>query len=86
MVAVSLHAEERWSERAEPCNFCPASAWRTAVTVDGDHGHDADELRYHELTGTVLVRQGSVIVTVLVLEEAITPLREAVAELRGDQA
>jgi hypothetical protein len=72
--AVSRHAATRWDERTPVDSVAPETAWRDAraesavdAAVNGtiEAYADCDEARYHEPTGTALLRKDAVIVTVL---------------------
>lgn len=71
---VSDHAATRWDERTPVDSVAPETAWRDAkadtavdAAVNGtiEAYADCDEARYHDPTGTALLRKNAVIVTVL---------------------
>ena len=71
---VSQHAAQRWDERTPVDSVAPETAWRDAkaetavdAAVNGtiEAYADCDEARYHDPTGTALLRKNAVIVTVL---------------------
>jgi hypothetical protein len=50
-----------------------------------EHGLDGDEVRYHDHSGTVLVRKNETLVTVIDIHGATERLRAAVLGLEGEQ-
>lgn len=83
---ISGHARRRWQERTdEPVSI--ETAWAEAERLDPRHcGESTSELRVHELTETVLVREGETIVTAMATRppEAEPWLISAVYETAGN--
>lgn len=63
-VELSAHARSRWASRAAVPWVDPLLAWTAGVTLP-ESAFDADEVRYHRRSETVLVRQDTTIVTVV---------------------
>lgn len=78
------HAAERWAARSADVDHGPIVAWIEGEPVTG-HDLDADEVRYHPESGTVLLRRDEALVTVLDIATARPPVRRAVCRL-GDVA
>lgn len=63
---LSPHAADRWDERTAPDSVAPETAWHHAERrSDLERPCRADEVRLHRPTGTILVRDGLDIVTVM---------------------
>lgn len=59
-----------------------ALAWADATEIDG-HGLEGDEVRYHALSETVIIRKTNTLVTVIAVEDAILTVRMAVSHVGG---
>ena len=59
------HASQRWDERVGSDEIDPWSCWVDAKPLETHPSLTADEVRYHEDTGAVLLRNGDRIETVL---------------------
>lgn len=81
-VRVSGHAARRWFERSEKPLIDPSTAWEYGTEIFG-HGLEGDEVRYHELSGTVLVRKDDTITTVIEEATAKPTVRRAVHHFGG---
>ncbi|NHN59830.1 MULTISPECIES: hypothetical protein [Halorussus] len=79
---VSDHAERRWLERSEAPCMAVLNAWGAATPIYG-HGLEGDEVRYHELSETVLVRKNTQLVTVIHAPTAKLTVRRAVHHFGG---
>lgn len=76
-VVVSSHAAERWHQRTKTPGVGPIVAWNEAERREISD-LDADEIRYHKPTGTLLLKNGGVLVTVIEVATARQPIRKAV--------
>jgi hypothetical protein len=84
-IELSEHAVERWKARTpSSTKIGPRVAWLDAedAVVPEPTGLDADEVRYHAPTRTVLLRKDSHMVTVIDLSALRTQARRAVARVR----
>jgi len=83
-IRVSSHALERWLERSDATLTDPADAWVAGVPVPV-HPTDlqAHEVRYHDDSGTLLLRKNRTIVTVLHVRSVSPDTRRAVLEVTG---
>lgn len=82
-VGVTEHAAERWLDRADDdFDGGPRTAWFDGFLVDEPHGLEADEVRLHEPSGTVLVRKDVDLVTVIDVENMKPELASAVRATR----
>lgn len=77
------HAAERWAARSADVDHGPVVAWVEGAPVAEPHGLDADEVRFHRPSGTVLLRRDEAIVTVIDADTAKSALRRALRQL-GD--
>jgi len=84
-IGLSDHAAYLWTDRSGVGGYGPRVAWFEATVVTEPHGLDADEVRYHRPSGTVLLARNGVLVTVLDIDTAKPALRKAVRRL-GDVA
>ncbi|MDS0253234.1 hypothetical protein [Haloarcula argentinensis] len=57
-------SERRWLQRSDDPVMDPVDAWEHGERLTG-HGLDGEEVRYHEHTGTVLIRRDQTLVTVM---------------------
>jgi hypothetical protein len=81
---VTEHAANRWGERTHPASVAPETAWRRGQRVAAaERPTGTDEARYHAPTGTLLLRRGVSIVTVLDAtdDDLRRDVRQAVAPL-----
>lgn len=69
-VETSWHALGRWLERTDPnLGIPPSDAWREAYEMSFvPAGSDAEEIRYHAVTNTALLRRQHTIMTVLSMD------------------
>lgn len=82
-VQLSDHARLRWTMRSGQLGTNLTTAWEEAVPIR-DHGDiDAAEIRYHEPTETLLIRQNSQLTTVLRASWAEPGVQVAVEEVRS---
>jgi len=76
-ITVSGHAAERWHERTDEPGIGPIVAWNEA-----ERRHvpdlDAEEIRYHRPTETLLLQNGGVLVTVINVSTARKQVQQAV--------
>jgi len=79
---ITSHALKRWNERSDVPKIYPGSAWNEAATVVGTD-LDADEVRYHSLTGTLLLRKDTSLVTVIDVETTSRQTRTAIDRFRA---
>lgn len=63
-VELSTHARSRWASRSAVPWLDPLLAWAAAVELP-ESAFDADEVRYHRRSETLLVRRDTMIVTVV---------------------
>lgn len=74
--AVSEHAEDMWAQRTDsPLDI--DEAWDVADRVFTRTGIDADEVRYHPPTDTVILRKGTALVTAIRVEDSSKPRLQA---------
>jgi hypothetical protein len=65
-VVCSDHLAMRWDERTDPDTVAPETAWEEASRLrDVELLTGADECRYHQDTGTILLRVNHTLVTVM---------------------
>lgn len=65
-VRVTSHAADRWHERTDSPGIGPRGAYIEGTPVpDGSHEFNADEVRHHRPSGTLLLRRGDRLVTVV---------------------
>lgn len=65
-VVCSDHLAMRWDERTPADSVAPETAWEQAVRIrDAELVTGADECRYHEPTGTILLRNDHTLVTAM---------------------
>lgn len=77
-VQISRHVRiERWASVSDDPVVDPLTAWEYGEEVLGT-GLVGDEVRYHEYTGTILVRRTHTIATAIDLETARPEIRAAV--------
>jgi len=81
-IRVSSHALKRWNERSSVPSIYPAAAWNDAYPILGTDFH-ADEVRHHESSGTVLLRKGRTLVTVIDVDSTTPQTRAAINRIRG---
>lgn len=63
---VTEHAANRWDERTDSASVAPETAWCHGQRVrSAERPTGTDEVRYHAATGTLLLRCGRCIATVL---------------------
>lgn len=74
------HAYDHWHKRADDPSVAPMMAWEDSLKVVEGHGFDADEVRYHHETQTVLLRKDIAIVTVIDVPTARRKGRKAVLQ------
>lgn len=67
LAKVSRHAELRWHQRSATPEIWPGTAWDSAEPVPGTT-LDADEVRYHSPSSTLLLRKRRTLVTVIDVE------------------
>lgn len=80
-IQVTTHAKLRWTMRSGDLVRSLTSAWEDGLTVT-EHGDiQADEVRLHEPTGTLIVRQGSHLTTVLRANYADEQVQAAIEEV-----
>ncbi|MFC6963300.1 hypothetical protein [Halocatena marina] len=79
-ITVSEHALERWFQRSATPGSDPALAWDDAIEIYG-HCLEGDEVRYHALSETVLIRKTDTLVTVIAVTDAKWTVRIAVSHL-----
>ena len=82
---VSDHAERRWLERSEAPCMTILNAWEAATRIYG-HGLEGDEVRYHDFSKTVLVRNDDTLTTVIHAPTAKLTVRRAVYHFGGGSA
>lgn len=83
-VAVTNHAYDRWGERSDLAGtIVPRVAWYDAEPVPDTHGHVSDETRFHRDSGTVPLRRGDALVTVLGVEQADRDLKRALHRIEN---
>jgi hypothetical protein len=80
---VTEHARERWFQRSSLPGADPADAWIEAVEIHG-HGLEADDVRHHAPSGTVLVRKNRALVTVIEVDTAKPSVQIAVHHFGGE--
>lgn len=85
--APTTHARLRWTQRSASADQSLRRAWETGETI-GAYAHgdlDADEVRYHERTETVIIKRAEHLTTVLDAQLIEGPPRKAIERLRdGD--
>jgi len=64
-VAVPDHAADQWRVRADVSKIGPRVGWFEADTVARPESDDLDEIRYHDEADVWLLRNQSMLVTVL---------------------
>ena len=84
MIDLSAHARQQWHQRADTPGVDPTLAW-TVGEVLGDLT-DFEEGRYHAQSETVLLRRGTVIVTVYDAADVTAELRRKIEATQGDPA
>lgn len=76
-IVVSRHAAIRWDQRTSADSVAPETAWCEARPLSVAQllrrGNDIDEVRYHDPTGTILLRGFATIVTVLDRDDKRSP-------------
>jgi len=77
--------DERWPQRSDDPDVEPLTAWAEGTRIPGT-GLDADEVRYHERTETVLLRRNNTLVTVLDATTANPAVRNAIYHFGRGQA
>jgi len=83
-IELSDHAYDRWHSRSDNPSLDPVVAWINGTPVEGTD-LEGDEVRYHDRTGTLLVRKDVVLVTVIDVDNAVPQTRDAVDDgLRAD--
>lgn len=76
---VTGHAAERWDERTPADSVAPEAAWRHGQRIRAaERPTRSDECRLHHPTRTLLLRQGSRIVTVLLSAECTQDVQRAI--------
>lgn len=81
-IHVTVHAYHRWRSRSDQPEQSPDDAWFVADPVEGTT-FDADEVRYHDDSGTLLLRKDRSLVTVIDIDAATAQTRNAVAAVIG---
>lgn len=86
-VDLTAHASTRWRQRRRRTDplVGPRVAWFEGVRLPSTHGLDADEVRYHEPTDTLLLRHEDRLVTVIAREFATEAAKQA-TDLAQQQA
>lgn len=65
-VVCSDHLAMRWDERTSADSVAPETAWEQATRIrDAELLTGADECRYHQATGTILLRNNHTLVTAM---------------------
>lgn len=64
-INLSTHAVKRWHERTDSPGVGPRYAWDEAKKVENVPGVYGDEFRYHSATGTIMIRKGNTLATVI---------------------
>ena len=89
--AVSQHAAQRWDERTPVDSVAPEKAWDeaepqnvvdAAIAAHIEAHSESDEARYHDPTGTALLRKDVSITTVLPSSDP--RIREAIEHIDPD--
>ncbi|WP_435067684.1 hypothetical protein [Haloplanus sp. C73] len=84
-VRLTDHAADRWAARSDDTGYGPVVAWREGRVIPEPHGLEADEVRFHRPSGTVLLNRDGYLVTVIDADSAKPKLRRALRCL-GDVA
>jgi len=82
---ITSHALKRWNERSEVPRIYPGTAWKEGTAVVGTE-FEADEVRYHSLTGTLLLRKDRSLITVIDVETTSRQTRAAIDRQAGGSA
>lgn len=70
MPFVTGHAGDRWDDRTRDDSVAPETAWEHSQRIRaGGPFHGADEVHYHQETGTLLLRKASTLMTVYDVDE-----------------
>lgn len=80
-IELSAHARSRWDSRSAVPWLDPVLAWYAAVELK-ESAFDADEVRYHRRSETVLVRCDTTIVTVVDATDVRQATRAAIDAVR----
>lgn len=82
-VELSAHARSRWATRSALPWLDPTLAWAAAVKLP-ESAFDAEEVRYHRRSETLLVRRDTTIVTVVDATDVRPATRDGLAALRKE--
>lgn len=83
-VELSAHARSRWTTRSDVPWVDLELAWYAGVELTVS-GFDADEVRYHQRSETLLVRRDVTIVTVIDATDVCRDTRAAIDAVREKQ-
>lgn len=71
-ITVSVHAGEQWHRRTNSPGIGPRGAWIDGEPYVGEEARrHVDEMRHHPPSGTILLRKGNTLVTVLPADEVL---------------
>ena len=84
VVRPTNHARLRWTMRSGRLDQAVSAAWDEAVPIPRHGDIRAAEIRYHDATGTLLIRQNDRVTTVLQADFVDEEVRAAIAEVRQD--